>query len=357
MVKVKKEKEGNGDGEERPLERVEKDIPGPAPVAVPPPPTPGARRAAKLVAVGIFIMVTLVALGVFLDALEVVEAGHKGVIINSPWGPSNNEINEGYQWSTAYIWADVRPIEYRTQKVDFVGHDAASDIKGSVQIITNDSVPIFMDFSIIYHVESDRVADLVIENGLDYKERIIMPYARSIVRDVASQYIALDIIGEKRGAVESAISERVTAKLTEKYIIVEGVAMRDIRIPSSLESSIVAKKVAEQNVLTQQYNLQAQQFVANQTIVNAQANATSITIIAHGQANATVVRAVGQAQAIEVVMAALNSSTADNRTKDYLRYLYMQALTDPSSNIRYVIVPTEGGVPVILDMTGEKKSG
>lgn len=308
----------------------------------------GSSRRSSMVVVVMILFSAMLVVGALLDALEVIEAGHKGVIIISPSGPSEIEVDEGYHWELRLVWADVRHVEYRTQTVHFVGSDFANDQTGSIQIITNDSVPIFMDLSIIYHIQPDKVADLIIENGLDYRDRIILPYARSIVRDVASHYAALSIIGDKRSTVETAITVQITEKFAEKYIVVEGVAMRDIRIPDSLENAIIQKKVAEQNVLTQQYNLAAQQFVANRTIINAQANATSAAITAGGSANATVIKAKGNAQAIDIVMAALNSSDVDNRTKDYLTYAYLQALTDPNSNIQYIIIPSDGGVPILI---------
>jgi regulator of protease activity HflC (stomatin/prohibitin superfamily) len=107
--------------------------------------------------------------------------------------------------------------------------------------------------------------------------------------------------------------------------------------------------VAEQNVLTQQYNLAAEQYVANKTIVQMEAEAAAILINATAQRNATIVRSEGLAEAISIVMAHLNS-TYGNQTRDYLQWVYMQALTDPNTSITYVILPSDGGVPILLDV-------
>jgi regulator of protease activity HflC (stomatin/prohibitin superfamily) len=116
----------------------------------------------------------------------------------------------------------------------------------------------------------------------------------------------------------------------------------------------VKKKVAEQNVLTEQYNLLAQQFVANQSIINATAHAEALIINATAQANATVILAKGRAEAVEIVMAKLNS-TPGNATTDYLRFLYISALNDPNCNIEFIVIPTEGGTPILLQLPQEKK--
>ena len=307
-----------------------------------------------LFALMVGLVFAAIIIGVGVTGTEVIPAGYKGVMVNSPSGPETAEISEGWKWSASYVFADIENVEWRTQTVSFVGNDKGDDTSGSVQIITNDSVPMFLDFSITYHIQEDRVSDLAIENGLDYRERIIYPYARSIARDVASHYTALEIIGDKRGATEVAIGQGITTELSGKYIVVERFSMRDVRIPDNLERSIVAKKVAEQNVLTQQYNLFAQEYIANQTIVNAIANATSAAIRASGEANATVIKAQATAEAVQVVKLAVcsdgeNATIGTNCTAEFLHYVYIQALTDPNGHVQFVMIPSEGGMPLILN--------
>jgi regulator of protease activity HflC (stomatin/prohibitin superfamily) len=306
------------------------------------------RRKVRLISailgtVGIFVLLMLLS-----ESLIIVPAGHKGVLVTTPNGNNFEEINEGWSFSPYYILCSKELIRYNTQQEAFVGSDESADNAGSIMVSSQDNVGIYVDFSIVYHIEPSKVADLRIEAG-DYKQSVLIPVARSVPRDICAQFNALDIRGERRSVVEQGIRENITIKLAEKYIIVELFALRDIRLPAQYENAIVAKKVAEQNVITQQYNLQAQQFVANQTIINAQASADAVVINATAQANATVVLAKGRAEAIELIMAKLNS-TPGNASADYLRYLYISALNDPNSNIQFIMVPTEGGTPIIVQV-------
>jgi len=298
---------------------------------------------AVLGTVGIFLLVILLS-----ESLIIVPAGHKGVLVTTPGGNDFNEVNEGWSFSPYYILCSKEIIRFNTQQESFVGADESADNAGSIMVSSNDNVGIFVDFSIVYHIEPDRVADLRIEAG-DYKQSILIPVARSVPRDVCAQYNALDIRGERRSVVEQGIRENITTRLAGKYITVELFALRDIRLPAQYENAIVEKKVAEQNVITQGYNLQAQQFIANQTIINAQASADARVINATAEANATIIIAQGRAEAVRIVMETLNS-TANNATTDYLRFLYISALNDPNSNIQYIMVPTEGGTPVIIQV-------
>src|SRR4030067_2816047 len=144
-------------------------------------------------------------------------AGYKGVIINSPTGPSNEEINEGWTINFEFLLADVVMVEYRTQTVNFVGSDYKDDDTGSIAVSSKDNILIYMDFSIMYHIDEDYVSELVIENGQNYKDRIINPIARSVPRDIAAKYNAMEMRGERRAEVEWAISVNITSELATKY--------------------------------------------------------------------------------------------------------------------------------------------
>ena len=306
----------------------------------------------------LIVVIALIAVMFILGGSFInVPAGHKGVILSSPSGPSNEEIDEGWHFSPYYLLTDVAIVEYRTQTVNFVGSDQADDEVGSIAVSSKDNILVYMDFSIVYHIDEENVANLIVDTGLNYRERVIMPVARSTPRDIAANYNAIEIRGERRGIIEQDISNNITTALAERDIIVEDFAMRDIRLPARLEDAIEEKKVAEQNVLTQQFNLEAEQYVANKTVVQANATRVAEIIRAQAFANATVIRADGQSDAIRTIMTALNSSDVDNRTREYLQWLYIGALNDPNSNISYIIVPSEGGVPILVQVAKEESTG
>lgn len=305
-----------------------------------------AKKLMKLI-VGIVFVILLVV--VVIGSFEEIPAGHKGVIMNSPSGPSNVEIPEGWNFDTGYLVSDIVHVEWRTQKMAFVGSDLAEADVGSIVLSSKDNIKVYIDFNIIYHVDPEFVAELVIENGVDYKERIINPTARSIPRNVGAQYDAIDIRGTKRVEVEFAMADNMTQVLAEKHIIVEAFTLQDVRLPAALEAAIERKKIAEQNVLTQEYNLAAEAHVANKTIVQMDAEAAAILLNATAQRNATILRATGEAEAVRMVMQALNASYG-NETAMYLQYVYLQALMDPNSNIKFIIVPSDGQMPIIMDV-------
>jgi regulator of protease activity HflC (stomatin/prohibitin superfamily) len=287
----------------------------------------------------IFLLIILVA------AIISVPAGYKAVVTSAPdAGYIGTTLGEGWHVNPYFLLCNIELIRYNSQSVEFIGYDYADDNYGSIAVRSNDNLEVYVDFSVTYHIPADRVSDIRLQYG-DYRHTILEQVCRSVPRDVAAQYNALDIIGENRNAVERSIRQNITAQLAEHDIVVELFSLRDIRPPASVSKAIEDKKVAEQYLITAGYQAQAR-------IVLAQGNLTATIINANATAQAQVIKANGSAEAIQLIMEMfkLQDPSANNVTLNYLTWLYIQALSDPNSNIQYIIVPQGNGVPILVQV-------
>lgn len=300
--------------------------------------------AAKIFAWFIFFIIIL---AVLAASFVNIPAGYKGVIVSSPTGPSSTEIDEGWHFNPVYAVSDIEVIRYNVQTRDMTSGS-------TVTVRSADNLNIKMDISLVFHIPPDKVAD----NRIQYGDMttLIDRYIRNVPRDVASHYNATYIGGDGRGVVEHHIKTNLTAALANYNIIVDDVLIRSIDLPDTVDKSIEAKKQAEQNMITAEYNYET-------TLTNARADADAQIIAAHGEANATVIHAEGQAQAIAEVQAQLaktygnNSNVTYDPVQVYLTWLYIKALTDPNSNVQYVILTDGSGNPIILDLGTQIGSG
>ena len=291
------------------------------------------RKGLILLSVGI---VALMVASILISAsVVIVPAGYKGVIVSSPSGPDYNEIDEGWHINPYFLLCRIQLVRYNTQQMSFVGADEAGDSQGSIDVSSSDNLAVEMDFSIMYHIQSDRVADLTIEAG-DYKDSIMIPICRSVPRDAAAKYTALEMRGERRGDIEDEIGSEITRRLAEKHIVVESFAMRSIRLPDTVEKAIEEKKAAEQQMIAANYTRQKE-------IIEADAEKQSAIIRAQGTAQSTIVEANGSAEAVRIIMDSLNVTGNESvLLQAYLQYLFIQALQNPDSNVQFVIVPSDG---------------
>jgi|PlaIllAssembly_1097288.scaffolds.fasta_scaffold02627_10 regulator of protease activity HflC (stomatin/prohibitin superfamily) len=294
------------------------------------------------------IITTLIVLGIILIMTLIsfvsVPAGYKAVITSAP---NSNEIGstlgEGWHFNPYYALCNIELLRYNSQTEEFVGQDLSDDNAGSIAVRSSDNLEIYVDFAVTFHIPSDNVSDVRIQYGNDWKQNTIIQTCRSVPRDTMAQYQALDIIGSQRGVVEQSMRENITHKLESFGFVVDNFALRDIRPPDSVSRAIEDKKVAEQYLITAGYQAQSK-------IILAQGNLTATLINANASAQAQVIKANGSAEAIQLVMDMFRSQDPNgtNVTLNYLTWLYIQALSDPNSNIAFIIVPQGDGTPILI---------
>jgi len=295
----------------------------------------------------IFIVISAIMIVALLmstaASLVSVSAGNVAVVTNSPDSSLiGNTLGEGWHFDPIYALSDVEIIRYNTQTAEFVGDDyMADDDVGSIQVLSKDNLAIVLDFSITYSIPRDNVSDIRMTYGHDFADTIIKQSARSVPRDVCANYNATEIIGEDRGVVEMTIKNKVTAEIEGFGVDVVDVRLRDIRPPTSLMDAIEEKKVAEQAVITAEYNKQ-------RITIEAEAEKTRVLIEANATAQAMILKASGNAEAIKMVMDMMQGSTQNETVMNYLTWLYIQALMDPNSNVQFVIVPSDGSTPILF---------
>lgn len=302
-----------------------------------------------------FIGLTLLAIIVIVAVVMIsavsivtVPAGYKGVVVSAPNRDFiGTTLNEGWHMNPYFVLCDIEIIRYNSQSVEFIGGDMSDDNVGSIGVRSADNLELFIDFSITYHLPADKVSEIRVTYG-DYQHTILTQVCRSVPRDVSSRYLALDIAGTNRSLLEHDIRTNITEKLGNFNIIVDSFNLRDIRLPADVDAAIQAKKAAEQHLIRAGYEAQTK-------IVLAEGNKTATIINAEGSALARVVQANGSAEAVRIIMEMFRAQdpSATNLTEVYLTWLYIQALTDPNSNIAWIIIqPAGGGVPIIINPNG-----
>jgi len=285
---------------------------------------------ARIVALFIAFLLVLTILGANFRGID---AGHKGVIVNGPGGPSREEIDEGWHWDPAFMLSNIRVVRWNTQVRDMSGGTGLT-------VRSSDNLNIQMDVSVVYHLQPDKVADIVIDYG-DYLP-ILDRYIRNVPRNVASNFTGEYIGGVGRVIVEDEIQRLMTFELGRYSIVLEDVLLRAVDLPDTVDIAIEEKLAAQQKVVTAELQRQA-------IVIQAMADADAMRIHAEGARNATVIQANGTAEAIRIVIDQLRISDPDltNATWAYLTLLYIQALTDPDSNVSFVIIQGDG-IPIII---------
>ncbi|MDR2866582.1 MAG: prohibitin family protein [Methanomassiliicoccaceae archaeon] len=303
----------------------------------------GSKPLLMLGGVGAMTLLVLTSMSVIT-----IEAGQVGVVTNAADGDLKGTMLEnGWHFNPSFILSTVETIRCNTQVTEYVGQDKIDDLSGSVMVMSKDQMYIFIDMSVSYSISPGDAKNVRFTYGSDWKTVVVHQVVRSVPRSICADYDALDIVGTKRAQIETAILQKITDDIQTKGglhtgVNVVDVKIREMRIPQGLQAAVEQKLIANQLLEKAQIDLE-------RIKVEADAEAQRKIIEAEADAEVVMIRAQATADAINMVLQEFVDSGGDVDMTAYLSYLYIQALTDPNSNIKYVIVPNDGtGVFVTL---------
>jgi|SRR5690349_3595785 prohibitin 2 len=229
-------------------------------------------------------IVTLIIIILFLsESVVIVQAGHRGVVLYVG-AVENRVLGEGVHFIVPFA-EQVIQLEVRTLKFQADASAASNDLQEVATVI-----------ALNYHIDPNKANIVYQQLGADYADRIIAPTIQESVKASVAKFNAEQLITQ-RAIAKGVISQAISNTLSSRDITVETIFITDFQFSQAFASQVESKVVAFQKFLTEQNNLKAVQVVANQTVVQAQA-----------QARANVARAGGESQAIKVITEQLRQS-------------------------------------------------
>ncbi|MBN9240470.1 MAG: hypothetical protein BGO97_12215 [Micrococcales bacterium 70-64] len=185
-------------------------------------------------------------------------------------------------------WVDTVTFDVRNQRAVFVTEQESGqgdNIGGAPdgpQITVQDAegVTANIDIAIRYSLKPDAVIDIYSQylNEENLRTRLIFNDIRSVVRSIPGSFKTLEMLTD-RDAVQEAILEALERRWADDGIIVEDVALQEIRYGESVTSAFAAAQEAAINVQTEQNKLDAAKVSAQQKVVQAQAEADANAIL------------------------------------------------------------------------------
>jgi regulator of protease activity HflC (stomatin/prohibitin superfamily) len=236
----------------------------------------GGKKLLIVAAIATFIIIVIV----ISESVVIVQAGHRGVVLYVG-AVENRVLGEGVHFIIPFA-EQVVPLEVRTLKYQAEASAASNDLQQVESVI-----------ALNYHLNPADVNKVYQQLGPDYADRVIAPTIQESVKASVAKYDAEELI-TKREIVKGVIAEAIRNSLSAKDMIVETIFITDFRFSPAFSSQVEDKVVAYQKYLTELNNLRGIQVVANQTVVQAQA-----------QAKANIAKADGESQAIRIITSQL----------------------------------------------------
>lgn len=176
-------------------------------------------------------------------------------------------------WVTAISW-DVRDnvVEYASDRdTNYVGGSATGP---RVVVQDKDGVDAGTDLTVRYSIAADAVEELYARFGTQQNlvTKLIEPSIRSAMREIPAQYGSLELLN-KRGDVQTAVRDRLSAEWAEDGIIVEvgDVNIQEIVQPESVKTAFAEAQAARTAVEKEKANLDKARIEAEKNAVATQA--------------------------------------------------------------------------------------
>jgi len=244
------------------------------------------------------------------ESVVIVQAGHRGVVLYLGT-VENRVLGEGVHFVIPFA-EQVIPLEVRTLKYQAEATAASNDLQQVQTVI-----------ALNYHLNPADVNKVYQQLGPDYADRVIAPTIQESVKASVAKYNAEELI-TKRAIVKDVIASAIRNSLSAKDIVVETIFITDFSFSPAFSSQVEDKVVAFQKYLTELNNLRGIQVVANQTVVQAQA-----------QAKANIAKASGESQAIKIITSQLRQDP---------QYLQWQAINRWNGQLPFSL-GGQGAVP------------
>lgn len=213
--------------------------------------------------------ITLMLASTVLTSCAVVRPGEVG--IKRTFGKLNKNVVESgvlafNPFTTTVIKVPVRTVNQEVR----------------LNLPSKEGLTIESEISILYHIEKNKVPEILEEIGVNFERIVILNVFRSAAADVTAQYMAKDMHSGMRSEIENKIQSRMHESLLDRGFTIERVLLKSIRLPEELSRAIERKLQAEQEAQQMEYVLDRERKEAERRKIEAEGTREAQQILAEG---------------------------------------------------------------------------
>ncbi len=229
-----------------------------------PPQVPKGLMALGALAVAVVLLVLI------SNPFVVVPSGYVGVKLTLGKA-SPDELKPGLHLIIPFIQR-VEKMSVRTHSYDLTGSN-------SINALSRDGLTINVELTTLYKIMPDKAAEIYIEYGLLYEDRIIKPVIRSSVRDVIATLDSAQVYQE-RALIQEKIAQQVRSELEKRFIMLDEILIRDIKLPRKVVEAIEQKRRALEEAQRMKFLVEKEKLEAERKKIEAKGIAEANRIIA-----------------------------------------------------------------------------
>ncbi len=190
------------------------------------------RKGKKQESVWANLTAFIAAIVAFVQLITVIPAGTVGVV-DFLGMVSDNTLKPGI--NLVNPMAKVEKFSIKTQ-----------EIKETMKVPSEEGLTVELEISLLYKLNPDKANIIYKTIGPDYREIVLIPQFRSVVRGVTARYEAKALYTASREKLASEIVNELQNIVGPRGILIEAAPLRQIVLPQRLTQAIEEKLKAEQ---------------------------------------------------------------------------------------------------------------
>ena len=294
------------------------------------------QNAKGLSSTAVGVVVLAIVLSILGAGLVFIEPNERGVVISpyafrAPNGYLTDAITPGLRWIIPGERVQTYVISRQTYTMSSVAAEGQTQGDDSIRARTKDGQEVFIDASIIYSIDTNKVIQLHIDWQNRYEAEIVRPAARNAIRDAVSQYGVEEIVSTKRAEMEQLIKDSIAGKMSLNDLVLVDFLLRDIHFSTEYAAAVEQKQIAEQQAQQAQLVVEQKRQEAEQARQIAQGQADAAVIAAKGEAEAQIIQAEAQAKANELIGQSIQANP------EILQYEYILKL---APGVQTIFIPS-----------------
>jgi len=283
----------------------------------------------------IIVLTSALVLTTLSAGLVFMEPHERGVVISAiaAKGYRETPLHPGLRWIVPFAERVVRyPVSRQTYTMSIAAFEG--DIQGddSITARTADGQEIFVDASVIYQVNPNKVVDVHILWQDRYSSDLVRAQSRGIIRDAVSQFNVEQVISNKRFELVAYINEELGIKFEENGLTLIDFVLRNITFSPEYAAAVEQTQIAEQEAKQAAFVVDQKIEEAKQVIETAKGDSQAAVIAAQGRSEARLIEAQAEAEALSLIQEAIANNP------ELLTYQYITKL---APNISAMLLPSE----------------
>ena len=227
------------------------------------------KRTGRKQEASVLLLVGVVAAGVAIfNLFTVIPAGTVGVV-DFLGNVSDNTLKSGVNIVNPI--AKIEKFSIKTQ-----------EIKEVMSVPSKEGLSVQLEISLMYKLTPDKANEVYKKIGSNYKDIILIPQFRSVVRGVTARYEAKALYTASREKLAGEIIADLNGLVGPRGITIEEAPLREIVWPPGLTKSIEEKLQAEQESQRMEFVLRKETQEAERKRIEAKGIKDFQTIVSEG---------------------------------------------------------------------------